>query len=152
MKAGPTFALSRWNSCDCNMTSTAEPLSRVVTNANPRQLPMPRTVTLPAMGRIERLRRWNQIAPQASRQCSRRGCSTAVASLARHVICSPRLVPRTGRHMPRQTSRSLGGAVAARRQLPLPCKHVSRSRKPFRFAPGRASPRGCGGAAPASVD
>jgi len=92
------------------------------------------------MGRIERLRRCDQIAPQASRQCSRLGCSTAVASLACHGICAWRLVPRTPRHMPRQTSRSLGGAVAARRQLPLPCKHVSRSRRPFQSleAPCRA--------------
>jgi hypothetical protein len=51
--------------------------------------------------------------------------------------------------MPRQSSRSFGCAVAARRLLPLPCKHVSRSRRPFRFAPGRARPRGCGGAGPA---
>lgn len=41
-------------------------------------------------------------------------------------------------------ARALGCAVAAHRLLPLPCKHVSR--RPFRFAPGRASPRGCGGA------
>ena len=70
----------------------------------------------------------------------------AVASLARHVICAPRLVPCTGRHMPRLASRSLGCAVAARRLLPLPCKHVSRSRRPLRYAPGRARSRGCGGA------
>jgi len=35
----------------------AEPLSREATNANPGSTPMNRTVTLPAMGRIERLRR-----------------------------------------------------------------------------------------------
>jgi hypothetical protein len=43
----------------------------------------------------------------------------AVAGLACHGICAPRLILRTGRHMPRQSSRSLGCAVAARRQLPL---------------------------------
>jgi hypothetical protein len=65
-----------------------------------------------------------------------------------------RLVPRTPRHMPRRASRSLGCAVAARRLLPLSpllrrfrYAHASRSRKPLRYAPGRAGPRGCGGAA-----
>ena len=102
---------------------------------------MRRTVTLPADGAKEcGFADQNQIAPQASRQCSRRGRSTAVAGLACHVICSWRLVPRTPRHMPRQSSRSLGCAVAARRLLPLPCKHVSRSRRPFQSleAPCRA--------------
>ena len=60
--------------------------------------------------------------PQASRRRSRLGSSTAVAGLARHGICSWRLVPRTPRHMPRRSSRSLGCAVAARRLLPLPLK------------------------------
>jgi hypothetical protein len=44
------------------------------------------------MGRIERLRRWNQIAPQESRRRSRLGRSTALAGLACHGICARRLV------------------------------------------------------------
>ena len=64
-------------------------------------------------------RRIMETPPQESRRRSRRGRSTAVASLACHGICAWRLVPRTPRHMPRQSSRSLGCAVAARRQLPL---------------------------------
>ena len=95
-------------------------LARVATSANPRQPPMNHSVTLPADGGGERLRRWVETPPQASRRRSRPGCSTAVASLARHVICSPRLVPRTPRHMQRRSSRSLGCAGAARRLLPLP--------------------------------
>ena len=105
------------------------------------------------MGRIERLRRLNQIAPQASRQCSRLGSSTAVASLDCHGICSWRLVPRTPRHMPRQSSRSLGCAVAARRLLPLlPPKAAGSAAAAdpssrLKLLAGRASPRGGGGAA-----
>lgn len=58
-----------------------------------------------------------------------------------------RLVPRTPRHMPRRSSRSLGCAVAARRLLPLSpllrrfrYAHASRSRRPFQSleAPCRA--------------
>ena len=66
--------------------------------------------------------------PQESRRRSRPGSSTAVASLACHGICAWRLVPRTPRHMPRQSSRSLGcagdrpsaapSAVQARQPLP----------------------------------
>jgi len=99
--------------------SHAEPLSRVATSANPRQLPMNRSVTLPADGGGVRLRRKMETPPQASRRRSRLGCATAVASVARHVICSGALVPRRPRHMPRRSSRSLGCAVAARRLLPL---------------------------------
>jgi len=47
----------------------------------------------------------------------------------------------------------LGVPATARRLLPLSpllrrfrFAHASRSRRPLRFAPGRASPRGCGGA------
>ena len=82
---------------------------------------MNRSVTLPADGGgVSRQAGIGiETPPQASRRRSRPGCSTAVASLARHVICSPRLVPRTPRHMPRRSSRFLGCAVAARRLLPL---------------------------------
>jgi len=82
---------------------------------------MNRSVTLPADGG-ERVR----LAPMESKRPRRHRAvaraldvRTAVAGLARHVICSWRLVPRTPRHMPRQSSRSLGCAVAARRLLPL---------------------------------
>ena len=123
------------------------PLSRVAMSANPRQPPMNSSVTLPAeWGRRVRLRRWMETSPQASRRRSRLGCSTAVAGLARHGICSGALVPRRPRHMPRRSSRSLGCAVAARRLLPLSpllrrfCfAHASRNRKPLRC--GRSSLR-----------
>lgn len=116
-------------------------------SANPRQPPMNSSVTLPAeWGRRVRLRRWMETSPQASRRRSRLGCSTAVAGLARHGICSGALVPRRPRHMPRRSSRSLGCAVAARRLLPLSpllrrfCfAHASRNRKPLRC--GRSSLR-----------
>jgi len=70
--------------------SNAEPLPRVATNANPRQLPMNRSVTLPADGGgVSRQAGIGiETPPQASRRRSRLGSSTAVASLARHVICA----------------------------------------------------------------
>ena len=80
---------------------------------------MPRSVTPPADGAECGFAGQMEIAPQESRRRSRLGSSTAVASLARHGICSPRLVPRRPRHMPRRSSRSLWCAVAARRLLPL---------------------------------
>ena len=81
---------------------------------------MNRSVTLPADGGGEcGFAGGMETPPQASRRRSRPGCSTAVASLPRHVICAWRLVPRTPRHMSRRSSRSLGCAVAARRLLPL---------------------------------
>ena len=133
------------------------PLSRVATSANPRQPPMNRSVTLPADGGGVSRQAGNGIEtpPQASRRRSRLGCSTAVASLARHGICSGALVPRRPRHMPRRSSRSLGCAgdrpsaapSVTSRSAPFRFAHASRSRRPFRFAPGRAGPRGCGGAA-----
>jgi hypothetical protein len=58
----------------------------VATAANPRQLPMNRSVTLPADGGGVQLRRLIETPPQASRRPSRPGGSTAVASLARHGI------------------------------------------------------------------
>jgi len=105
----------------------------------PRSLPTAGGVTPPADGAECGFAGQIEIAPQESRRRSRLGGATAVASLARHGICSPRLVPRTGRHMPRRSSRSLGCAVAARRLLPLPLR-VSRSRRPFQSleAPCRA--------------
>jgi len=129
----------------------AKPLSRGATSANPRQPPMNRSVTPPAdgaecgfAGRIE-------IAPQESRRRSRLGCSTAVASLARHGICSPRLVPRTGRHMPRRSSRSLGCAGDRPSAAPsgtapkvafaslMPAAAADPSSR-LKLLPGRASP------------
>ena len=94
----------------------------MATSANPGQPPMNRSVTLPADGGgVSRQAGIGiETPPQASRRRSRPGCSTAVASLTRHVICSGALVPRRPRHMPRRASRSLGCAVAARRLLPLP--------------------------------
>jgi len=71
---------------------------------------MNRVVTPPADGAECGFAGQIEIAPQESRRRSRLGGATAVASLARHVICSPRLVPRTGRHMPRRSSRFLGCA------------------------------------------
>jgi hypothetical protein len=69
--------------------SNAEPLSRVATSANPCQPPMNRSVTLPADGGGEcGFADGMETPPQASRRRSRPGCSTAVASLARHVICA----------------------------------------------------------------
>jgi hypothetical protein len=130
-------------------------LSRVATSANPRQPPMNRSVTLPADGGGVRLAPVEWKRPRRHRAVARAlVVQRRSASLARHVICSWRLVPRTPRHMPRHASRSLGCAVAARRLLPLSpllrrfrYAHASRSRKPLRYAPGRAGPRGCGGAA-----
>ena len=138
------FETSQSSTC-----SNAEPLSRAATNANPRQLPMNRSVTPPANGGGVRLAPMDRKRPRRSRAVAsaldvqRQSLVWPVTSSARW-----RLVPRTPRHMPRQSSRSFVCAVSARRLLPLPCKHVSRSRRPFRFAPGRAGPRGCGGAAP----
>jgi len=87
----------------------ASPLSRMATSANPRQPPMPRSVTPPADGAECAYAGQIEIAPQESRRRSRLGCSTAVASLARHGICAGALVPRTGRrtHSPRSRSSSL---------------------------------------------
>ena len=54
--------------------------------------------------------------------------------------------------MPRQSSRSLGCAgdrPSAAPSAPAQSGGISRCRRPFRFAPGRAGPRGCGGAGPA---
>jgi len=88
---------------------------------------MNRTGTLPAKwGESSGFAGVIEIAPQAARQCSRRGRSTAGTG---HDVCSWRFVPHTPRHTSR---RALGCAVAARRLLPLPCKHVSRSRRPLR--------------------
>ena len=155
----------------------ASPLSRIATSANPRQPPMPRFDSLrsPLRGcRWQSVSRWSavtppadgaecgfadriEIAPQESRRRSRLGGATAVARLARHVICSPRLVPRTGRYIPR--SRLVGtplGCAGDRpsaapsvtsRSAPFRFAHASRSHRPMRFAPGWARPRGCGGAA-----
>ncbi len=61
-----------------------------MTSANPCQPPMNRSVTLPADGGgVSRQAGIGiETPPQASRRRSRLGCSTAVASLARHVICA----------------------------------------------------------------
>ena len=92
------------------MCSNAFALARVATSANPRQPPMPRSVTPPADGAECGFAGQIEIAPQESRRRSRLGCATAVTSLARHGICSGALVPRRPRHMPRRSSRSLGCA------------------------------------------
>jgi hypothetical protein len=57
---------------------------------------MRRSVTPPADGGGERLAPYDQKRPRRSRAVARAlVVRTAVASLARHVICSGALVPRT---------------------------------------------------------
>jgi len=73
----------------------------------PRSLPTAGGVTPLADGAECDFAGQIEIAPQESRRRSRLGCAKAVTSLARHGICSWRLVPRTPRHMPR--SRPVGG-------------------------------------------